>query len=91
MSIYSVSCGLKTNKPSSVPWRPLRQLTCCDRKRNEPSSVTWRPLSQLTRSSLKRTCIDTRQPGSVYKKLDTRQSEILTSFLEIARLIPLRT
>ena len=29
--------------------------------------------------------------GTVFKKLDTRQSEILTSFLEIARLIPLRT
>ena len=27
----------------------------------------------------------------LYKKLDTRQSEILTSILEIARLIPLRT
>ena len=37
------------------------------------------------------TCLDTRQPGTVFKKLDTRQSEILTNFLEIARLIPLRT
>ena len=37
------------------------------------------------------TCLDTRQPGNVFKKLDTRQSEILTNFLEIARLIPLRT
>ena len=37
------------------------------------------------------TCLDTRQPGSVYKKLDTREPEILTSFLEIAGLIPLRT
>ena len=37
------------------------------------------------------TCLDTRQPGTVLKKLDTRQSEILTNFLEIARLIPLRT
>ena len=36
-------------------------------------------------------CLDTRQPGSVYKKLDTRQSEILSNFLEIVRLIPLRT
>ena len=36
-------------------------------------------------------CLDTRQPGNVFKKLDTRQSEILTNFLEIARLIPLRT
>ena len=36
-------------------------------------------------------CLDTRQPGTVFKKLDTRQSEILTSFLEIACLIPLRT
>ena len=36
-------------------------------------------------------CLDTRQPGNVFKKLDTRQSEILTSFLEMARLIPLRT
>ena len=36
-------------------------------------------------------CLDTRQPGTVLKKLDTRQSEILTNFLEIARLIPLRT
>ena len=32
-----------------------------------------------------------RQPGNVFKKLDTRQSEILTNFLEIARLTPLRT
>ena len=39
----------------------------------------------------KSSCLDTRQPGSVFKKLDTRQSEILTNFLEIARLIPLRT
>ena len=37
------------------------------------------------------TCLDTRQPGTVIKKLDTRQSEILTNFLEIALLIPLRT
>ena len=37
------------------------------------------------------TCLDTRQPGSAFKKLDTRQSEILTNFLQIARLIPLRT
>ena len=36
-------------------------------------------------------CLDTRQPGAVFKKLDTRQSEILANFLEIARLIPLRT
>ena len=36
-------------------------------------------------------CLDTRQPGTVFKKLDTRQSEILTNFFEIARLIPLRT
>ena len=33
------------------------------------------------------TCLDTRQPGTVFKKLHTRQSEILTNFLEIARLI----
>ena len=38
-----------------------------------------------------RSCLDTRQPGTVFKKLDTPQSEILTNFLEIARLIPLRT
>ena len=37
------------------------------------------------------TCLDTRQPGTVFKKLGTRQSEILTNFLGIARLIPLRT
>ena len=36
-------------------------------------------------------CLDTRQPGTVFKKLDTRQWEILTNFLGIARLIPLRT
>ena len=36
-------------------------------------------------------CLDTRRPGTVFKKLDTRQSEILTNLLEIARLIPLRT
>ena len=35
--------------------------------------------------------LDTRQPRTVFEKLDTRQSEILTNFLEIARLIPLRT
>ena len=42
-------------------------------------------------SLINTTCLDTRQPGTVLKKLDTRQSEILTNFLEIARLIPLRT
>ena len=36
-------------------------------------------------------CLYTRQPGTVFKKLDTRHTEILTSFLEIAHLIPLRT
>ena len=36
-------------------------------------------------------CLDTRQPGTAFKKLDTRQSEILINFLQIARLIPLRT
>ena len=39
-------------------------------------------------------CFETevsRYPGSVYKKLDTRQSEILPNFLEIVGLIPLRT
>ena len=36
-------------------------------------------------------CLDTRQPGAVFKKLDTRQSEILTNFIDIAHLIPLRT
>ena len=35
-------------------------------------------------------CLDTRQPGTVFKNLDTRQSEILTSFLDVAWLIPLR-
>ena len=29
-------------------------------------------------------CLDTRQPGNVFKKLDTWQSEILTNFLEMA-------
>ena len=38
-----------------------------------------------------RKCLDTRQPGTVFKKLDTRQSEVLTNFLGIARLVPLRT
>ena len=47
----------------------------------------FRGVSQLLLSMI----VDTRQPGSVFKKLDTRQSEILTNFLEIARLIPLRT
>ena len=32
------------------------------------------------------TWLDIRQPGSVYKKIDTRQSEILTSFHEITPL-----
>ena len=36
-------------------------------------------------------CLDTRQPGTVFKKLDARQSEIFTNFLGIARLIPLKT
>ena len=35
-------------------------------------------------------CLDTQQPGTVFKKLDTRQSEILTNFLDVAWLIPLR-
>ena len=35
-------------------------------------------------------CLNTRQPGTVFKKLDTRQSEILTNFLGIARLNPFR-
>ena len=47
----------------------------------------FRGVSQLLLSMI----VDTRQPGSVFKKLDTRQSEILTNFLEIARLISLRT
>ena len=33
----------------------------------------------------------TRQLGTVFKKLDARQSEIFTNFLGIARLIPLKT
>ena len=37
------------------------------------------------------TCLETRQPGTVFQKLDTQQSEILTNFLHMARLIPLRT
>ena len=44
-------------------------------------------MSQFAFSS----CLHTRQPGTVFKKLDTRQSEILTNFLQMARLIPLRT
>ena len=36
-------------------------------------------------------CLDTGQPGTVLEKLDTPQSEILTNFLKIALLIPLRT
>ena len=36
-------------------------------------------------------CLDTGQPGTVLEKLDTLQSEILTNFLKIACLIPLRT
>ena len=36
-------------------------------------------------------CLDTQQPGTVFKKLDTWQSEILINFLGIASLIPLRT
>ena len=31
------------------------------------------------------------QPGTVFKTLDTLQSEILTNFLAVACLIPLRT
>ena len=38
-----------------------------------------------------RKCLDTRQPGTVFKKRDTQKSEILTNFLRIACLIPLRT
>ena len=52
------------------------------------------PLADLDRGSNSRggpNLLGHRQPGSVFKKLDTRQSEILTSFLEIACLIPLRT
>ena len=40
-------------------------------------------------ASLMLVSVDTRQPGTVFKKLDTRQSEILTNFLEMARLSPL--
>ena len=36
-------------------------------------------------------CLDTWQAGNVFKKLDNRQSEILTNFHEIACLIPHRT
>ena len=49
------------------------------------------PHSTLSPKMWSMTCLDTRQPGNVFKKLDTRQSEILTNFLEIACLIPLRT
>ena len=38
-----------------------------------------------------RNCLDTRKPGTVFKKLDTRQSDILSNFLEVAGLTPLRT
>ena len=56
------------------------------------SRYSWVNLAEQTGTILFiTTCLDTRQPGSVFKKLDTRQSEILTNFLEIARLIPLRT
>ena len=54
------------------------------------SSNNWKD-SLLSTNILFTPCVDTRQPGTVFKKLDTRQSEILTNFLEIARLIPLRT
>ena len=54
------------------------------------SSNNWKD-SLLSTTILFTPCLDTRQPGTVFKKLDTRQSEILTNFLEIARLIPLRT
>ena len=38
MSIYSVSCGLKTNKPSiGLAWWPLSQLTRSSLKTNELS------------------------------------------------------
>ena len=36
-------------------------------------------------------CLDPRQQGTVFKILDTQQSETLTNFPEIARLIPIRT
>ena len=32
-----------------------------------------------------------RKPGTIFRKLDSGQSEILTNFLEIARLNTLRT
>ena len=61
---------------------------------NVPTSETKEPIvsgSKLIISLLEnRKCLDTRQPGTVFKEL-TGQSEILTNFLEIARLIPLRT
>ena len=53
-------------------------------KENEDWMIYWI-------DKINTTCLDTRQPGTVFKKLDTRQSVILTNFLEIARLIPLRT
>ena len=53
--------------------------------------ITWPTLKEFPSMFVFTTCLDTRQPGTVFKKLDTRQSEILTNFLEIARLIPLRT
>ena len=39
-----------------------------------------------TQANFFQTCLDIRQPGTVFIKLDARQSEILTNFLEIARL-----
>ena len=36
-------------------------------------------------------CLFSRKPGTIFRKLDSGQSEILTNFLEIARLNTLRT
>ena len=45
----------------------------------------------LVQKKKKTRCLFSRKPGTIFRKLDSGQSEILTNFLEIARLNTLRT
>ena len=47
--------------------------------------------SSFTGEKEKTWCPFSRKLGSAFRKLETRQSEILTNFLEIARVNTLRT
>ena len=100
------ACKMIRNKlvyrPSYAAIKMLCSTTCrtqfkssdrCDHAVNYPQVgvKSFKNFIGFTARIKTSSCLHTRQPGTVFKKLGTRQSEILTNFLEMARLIPLRT